>query len=952
MKNLEKFIQDNARKVLAEKKLLQAKERVMKRNQMKRKQQLEEENRMIRIHNFNSFNQLSPVSTPVYAWGTDQRKFMHSPTKSPTTDPAQKDRIISRKKSPTAVRGQGNFSDLVFKSTIKSIISKQKESNSGKPSRDIKNSKIYDNKINSPERSRRGSKKPSIRSGSQSTDNKGAAVTKNRSPHGKINDDLVKLSQDTKKRLHKFRKASHHEPNVQKMALSGDYNHNRAMSHNIQAPFHSSQTKDIHWASDSDEDNYSFLYNEYKQIMKAKAKTKSLSPGSRTANGLIESFQFTSHRNQEQDDHARGTSDAESNVPLTLSLNGLSSSNRSKRESLKRHFIEIVDRFEKSVGPIRRFATENDQTSSIQEESPEEYISKEKEQEILQEEFQKSARLNNFAAPSSTETNFTETVVTKHSRQPPQADAAAVIIQKNFRGYQIRKMLREFFEELCSKEEAAQLQNQELDQSAHPPQDQGKEVMKEQCIEQSEKLGADVGVSEPPKSVSHEVPDSKKEKASEGYQERDQHVNMGERKWISEKRDLQESTGAINDDQLVKSVGNIRSETKLSQRGESSNLGYDQEEVTFPDYEGIDANFINEVSLSGEEMSNSEVLEVKFEEDVISSYKKRFYDWDSKPNISGSGNKKSSKFSPEEIRQTSKWSDQGDFMGRYFHSSKTAPWNAEISPLDIDPSNKNSIESQNQGSNPDMNTVIYYESPEASSLKLQEKTFEENLQRNSIQEKAYEVGELQGQQALKGEDPSKGGSNGDSLEILINENLKIEKCPEGNNEIKQNHTSLRIETDKTLKQQLETKSHPLRDMASSLATRPSGKQRSFQEILESEIQNLTLKTESKSRSDVIVEKYSPSQDLSTQGTPVIMARSSNKDTLDCEADPKSQSTQSGTKAEGNQSVNIENQVICPAHQDLEKVNESVQTSLEDFAKSPTEKTKMPLQVYEVKRLYF
>ena len=216
-----------------------------------------------------------------------------------------------------------------------------------------------------------------------------------------------------------------------------------------------------------DDDNYSMLYDEFKRIMNSKQKSPSMSQAHRiqTEPGYIDSLDSRHHRN----------------ITTGEDLS-------SKREILQKRFQELAEQYERTLmnstssryseanGSSRLFSNRNhpDEHNSRKEtrgkggsksteNGQHKGKAKTRQNEIEVNEFlgSRSFHRNEEHENSNRERDPNSQYRPEHEYEDYYVDnhdleiieAAAIFIQKNYRGYLTRKLLRDYFEKLCNEEE-------------------------------------------------------------------------------------------------------------------------------------------------------------------------------------------------------------------------------------------------------------------------------------------------------------------------------------------------------------------------------------------------------------------------------------------------------------------------------------------------------------------
>jgi hypothetical protein len=175
---------------------------------------------------------------------------------------------------------------------------------------------------------------------------------------------------------------------------------------------------------ESDDENYSILYNEYKKIIKG----KQLGRGSNEKSRKTLTNQITS--------------------PSAAEFNHLTPEQaviEARKEEVKKKFFEISNRYQKNLmnsihsleNTLSKDARMQEYNHDNMEEQPEEQqeeAENEQDQEEYQQEYQEGYEEGLDPEMEDYEQQYLEII-----------ESAALFIQKNWRGYFVRKRLREYF---------------------------------------------------------------------------------------------------------------------------------------------------------------------------------------------------------------------------------------------------------------------------------------------------------------------------------------------------------------------------------------------------------------------------------------------------------------------------------------------------------------------------
>lgn len=634
------------------------------------------------------------------------------------------------------------------------------------------------------------------------------------SQSSKIKENLTKLSQETKDMLEHFGKKAAKQSGKSKKKFfdTSAAVHGRTLSQTLQT--HADHMRDSPLFLDSDEDNYSILYKEYKKIMKEKVRTNSptpsLDPTQLIANG-------SQHPHSSKLENKRALLIHENNNHIHSHLMSPQMAARNKKEIIKKRFEDLLNRYEKYAANSKPLAdTGNYNFISIHEDLQHSLddqqfrlhrnVSSENEKSKAEARDQFEVEGHHPKEPSFNVSKMIERIaenrfeterdeagdsrhISVHEEQGEYSDgedfenpylqnyeiieAATVFIQKNFRGYRTRKMLREYFEQLCNGEEGEENPDMEgrdfsegsqgLIQNGNRAEYQGNEGVHEYINEESDSDEYDKkmiqGLWEQKQAENDREEENCKED-SHSY-EREASANKSsphDRRTASNSsmKQVRNSNGAAHTAELNKDKDWLEFEAKLSQqrkmeglRGDLSNSEHyfdhdanyqqsqeeeierhsdheydeEQEEEHIPEYEAVDSNFKNQTSFSGvdEEAESYEHLPRHSDDDIIRTYQKRFYGANTKP-VSNS-RENINRISPADDNVISKQRQPKGIQGQ----AKGQPWVSETTSLEFERAKGNSIGSQNHES---INTVIYHESPEASSIRHLDKNSKDISQQN------------------------------------------------------------------------------------------------------------------------------------------------------------------------------------------------------------------------------
>ena len=536
----------------------------------------------------------------------------------------------------------------------------------------------------------------------------------------KIKENLEKLTQETKEKFEKLKqqrklnKSSAATKSTKNFSNKHPlYNHARASSESIPNYFDSTLGKQSNSGNDSEEGNYSFLYNEYKKIMNKKSLyTRSAHGSMHTIEGL--------NLNQTPQDNIYSLVQSQKNLQK-IEPQHMNEKTHAWKESMKHKYGSLIERYEKNIANARVSAEgkRREQYSGYEEQDSDhgnkhkkllvpakggmkgdylntvhEHFEVEGNHPTKEPSFNMSKTIEKIAE-NKLETSDRDEVknlegVLVHEEgsdfdddreingsylQPYEiAESAAIFIQKNFRGYRTRKILREYFQQLCRQEEEEQRRYEEMNNRRKKEQVNDANRLKQHHL--TEKTNSSYEYQNPQQNRPIETANGYEDygKAAKNGIKKVPALNIGKMQpfnddsssYQKESEEKEDKSSSVNYPQnyIGMNEKQIKNEKKLGaggnvalgQRDKYSNnyviepyQRYDSSEEDWeigrPDYEGVDTNFKNQET-SPDEYSATHDDQIQTtthgDDNIILMYQQQFYgsgDKSSKKNTSHAGEK-------------------------------------------------------------------------------------------------------------------------------------------------------------------------------------------------------------------------------------------------------------------------------------------------------------------------
>ena len=202
-----------------------------------------------------------------------------------------------------------------------------------------------------------------------------------------------------------------------------------------------------------DEDNYSALYREYKKIVQKKGGSKENSE-LKTKSGNDSQSRMTHPQPNNESEALERSLRSQLEAKLLRAQEIQKHEDMQKREEMKQRYFELSDRYQRNLAN-NIHVLENKMNSSSKRISP--IPSKSERSSVEQQSSHKLPRDYNYRQQAGIEREESDRVYDTEGNLPEESareiiEAAAIFIQKNYRGFRIRKQMRMIFEQLYQEE--------------------------------------------------------------------------------------------------------------------------------------------------------------------------------------------------------------------------------------------------------------------------------------------------------------------------------------------------------------------------------------------------------------------------------------------------------------------------------------------------------------------
>jgi len=480
---LDEFVKHNAAKILEQLKEQKRQEEFERRLADERRIALEEGNRRIREANFKRFNLQSRPGArqkEKVAWGVDQRKFSRPQHESPTHSKNAKPKIDEderRKRIGLGDLNEDQLAELKRRTLMSFKDDLDRSQDFNKQKRQLTSEEHEHLQKYMIEKKIRMDQESQMKKMEDEYD-----YEKKRRNLEKLFDDIRNRRSQVIKTKKKGKKRSKKKKANNEISIS-------------RIPPAITEPNDKHYGTQDseEEENYSLLYDEYKKIIKSKRSNKDEGQSNKKFLGTAQTHQSPQDLITSQDEKF-------------FSSQHLRNDNfEIKKEEYKKKYNELSNRFQKNLvnsiqmleNPLNRSSKNEPRSESKEERGSEHHRGTYKGRQILENERNEAQKVimemetdnfseNDYLRSDSLVINSEDQNQRLHhyhrgglqeserqSSTPDQSlpensareiiEAAAIFIQKNYRGYRTRKILREIFDQIYPNEYDSEENEQEND---------------------------------------------------------------------------------------------------------------------------------------------------------------------------------------------------------------------------------------------------------------------------------------------------------------------------------------------------------------------------------------------------------------------------------------------------------------------------------------------------------